>query len=102
MRQDAECPKEVVVRTRRATVAERRGIRIDIADTGVGFEPNPMTTEAGPLLGGLDDAKGERGLGMAMVRLVVLDHGGEVQWASTPGRGTVATVTLPLSEERVL
>lgn len=36
------------------------------------------------------------GLGLAVSRSVVQDHGGTLQLASEPGRGTVAAITLPV------
>jgi signal transduction histidine kinase len=41
-------------------------------------------------------AEGGTGLGLCIARSIVLAHGGRIDLASTPGKGTVCTVTLPL------
>lgn len=71
-------------------------IRIDISDTGCGipeenldkiFEPFFTTREAGT------------GLGLAVSYGIVKMHGGKLTYASKPGEGTTATITLPLKSE---
>lgn len=42
---------------------------------------------------------GGAGLGMAFVKTVVTRHGGDVEVASEPGRGTVFTIRLPVLED---
>jgi two-component system, chemotaxis family, chemotaxis protein CheY len=79
------------------TLASRRaGERIEIAisDTGVGIpeelQPRlfePFFTHGKPR--GL-------GLGMSIARKIVEEHGGRVQVASGPGRGTCVTLSLPI------
>lgn len=45
-----------------------------------------------------DTAKGGLGLGMTIARAIVEGHGGAIWVASTPGRGTTVSFTLPLAE----
>lgn len=72
---------------------ERDEIATTVADTGQGmsaeeirdaFEPYFSTKETGV------------GLGLALTRKIVEDHGGTVELASEPGRGTTARLRLPL------
>jgi len=79
------------------TLASRRAgghIELAISDTGVGIpeelQPRlfePFFTHGKPR--GL-------GLGMSIARKIVEEHGGHVQIASVPGRGTCVTLSLPL------
>ena len=67
-------------------------VEIRVSDTGVGipaehlakiYEPYFTTKEVGI------------GLGLALTKKIVEEHGGEIRLASEPGRGTTATLLLP-------
>jgi two-component system sensor histidine kinase SenX3 len=62
-----------------------RGDGIDTADIERIFEPGVRLTEARP----------GSGLGLAVVREIAVEHGGEIEVASTPGRGTTFRLVLP-------
>lgn len=47
---------------------------------------------------GRDRAQGGAGLGLAIVREVVLSHGGDVQIRQTPGGGAMVEMTIPLAD----
>ncbi len=69
-------------------------IRLTVADTGVGIPPEvrarifePFFTTKGPEKG--------TGLGLSNVRAIIKRHGGFIEVASEPGRGTQFSVCLP-------
>jgi heavy metal sensor kinase len=83
----------------RVTVSARRSgsqVSISVADTGIGIasEDHPHIWER--LYRG-DQSRAERGLGLglSLVRAIVVAHGGTVDVSGQPGRGSVFTVRLP-------
>jgi PAS domain S-box-containing protein len=75
--------------------AHRRGeqVRIEVADTGVGMTAEVQSHLFEPFF----STKGDKGtgLGLAMVYTIVERHGGKIDFASTPGRGTTFCLTFP-------
>ncbi|MFI9557735.1 sensor histidine kinase [Nonomuraea endophytica] len=72
---------------------------IEVADTGTGIAPEDLP-HVFDRFWRADRSRsrkgGGSGLGLAIVRSIVTAHGGTVTAASTPGEGTVFTITLPL------
>jgi len=68
------------------------GMGMDAADLDRVFEPyfRSAAAEASGVTG--------TGLGMGIVRSLVDEHGGDLTVTSSPGRGTVATVSLPVDD----
>jgi signal transduction histidine kinase len=87
----------LTVTVRRSGGGEGNGaIEVTVSDTGRGmtaeeirgaFEPYYSTKDAG------------LGLGLALTRKIVSDHGGAIELESVPGRGTTARIVLPLAAE---
>jgi two-component system, NtrC family, sensor histidine kinase KinB len=79
-----------------AAAAEVGGVRLSIADTGVGIPPDalPHVFDKFYRAPGRERTAGT-GLGLAIVREIVLAHGGTITCESTPGRGTTFHITLP-------
>ncbi|NOZ61713.1 MAG: HAMP domain-containing protein [Calditrichaeota bacterium] len=82
--------KEIFITTN-AIKAEGKSVKIEIIDRGIGiesellkkiFEPNFTTKKRG------------MGLGLAIVKKIIEDHDGEIQFFSTPGKGTRVTIVL--------
>jgi two-component system sensor histidine kinase PilS (NtrC family) len=69
------------------------GIRF--ADTGRGMSAEELSRLFTPFSTAFD---GGTGLGMAIVRRIVEEHGGAIDADSRPGEGTTVTVLLPQSE----
>lgn len=76
----------------------RRLLRVTIADTGPGIAPEQLPFIFNRFYR-TDDARsrveGGMGLGLSIVKEFVEAHGGAIDVASEPGRGTVFAVTLP-------
>jgi signal transduction histidine kinase len=83
-------------------------MRLQVRDNGIGIEPANLPYIFEPFFTEMDVARhssgqfqfGRRGLGLglSLVRAFVGMHGGTVDVASTPGRGTTFTLTLPFSK----
>lgn len=69
-------------------------VEIVIHDDGVGIPPENLPRVFEPYF--TTKAHGT-GLGLALVRQTIHDHGGTIGVQSEPGRGTTFTVTLPVS-----
>lgn len=74
-------------------------ILLVVRDTGVGIDLADLPHIFDRFYRG-DDAretnKGESGLGLAIAKSLVEAHGGSISVASTPGEGSVFTITLPI------
>jgi signal transduction histidine kinase len=84
----------------RVDVAVRRdggAAILQVCDTGQGIPANELPRIFDRLFRG-DASRAERGLGLglSLVKAIVEAHGGAVEVASEPGRGSTFTVSLPL------
>jgi signal transduction histidine kinase len=88
---------EPATRERRVTVATRLAdgrFELAIEDTGAGIPPDVLPKVFEPLF---STKSFGTGLGLAMVKQIVEEHGGTIDIASEVDRGTRVTVTLPLA-----
>jgi signal transduction histidine kinase len=65
---------------------------VEIRDTGRGLSPDELARVGTPFF---TTREGGTGLGVVLARTAIVQHGGELRYASEPGKGTTATVTLP-------
>jgi two-component system, NtrC family, sensor histidine kinase HydH len=71
--------------------------RIEITDTGTGISPEHIPQIFNAYFSA---KKGGTGLGLAMTKRIVEEHGGEISVHSEPGKGTCFTIFLPPAEEK--
>lgn len=76
--------------------------RLEVRDTGPGIEPEKVPLIFKRFYRGNSKVKGGAGIGLAITDWIVKAHGGEIQVASEPGKGSVFTVTLPLESSAQL
>jgi signal transduction histidine kinase len=84
------------------------GVEIQVSDAGVGIDPRHLPHIFQPFFTSFDVSRhssgqfefGRRGLGLglSLVKAFVEMHGGKVEAASEPGKGTLFTVMLPGNE----
>jgi PAS domain S-box-containing protein len=81
-----------------ASVGEKSGLRIQVEDTGVGIKPEDIVTALAPF-GQIHDTKAPddsgTGLGLPLAKSLVERHGGKLDLASEPGKGTTVTLQFP-------
>ncbi len=74
------------------SVGERNGARIEVDDNGPGIPPDVLPRIFEPFFTTKQDGTG---LGLAVVRQIVEEHGGTVTCSSLPGKGTTFRIWLP-------
>lgn len=72
--------------------------RIEIEDEGIGIAPEHLERIFEPFFQVDPEPRMGVGLGLAICRQIVGDHGGRL-WATSPGPGSTFVMTLPLSDE---
>jgi two-component system, sensor histidine kinase FlrB len=75
-------------------VEQGRMVAITVADTGPGIFPEHLPRIFEP---GFSTRAGSPGLGLAVCRKIVEQHGGTIGAESSPGRGAKFTLTFPLT-----
>src|SRR5262249_58629806 len=70
---------------------------ITVRDSGLGMSAEDIQSAFEPYFSTKDTGFG---LGLALTRKIVADHGGTIGLESAPGQGTTARITLPLVPER--
>ncbi len=76
-------------------------IRITIRDHGIGIEPEQMPDlfqDFHQLDGSETRSYGGLGLGLAYVKRIVSEHGGDIQVDSEPGKGSAFSLVLPAAD----
>jgi nitrogen-specific signal transduction histidine kinase/CheY-like chemotaxis protein len=71
-------------------------LRVSVVDTGTGMTPEILKRAVEPFFSSKPLGKGT-GLGLSMVHGLAVQLGGALQLSSTVGKGTVATLVLPVA-----
>jgi len=74
-------------------------VAIQIADTGVGIKPEDMDRIFEPFFSTKPAVKGT-GLGLSVSYGIIKRHGGRIEVASSPEKGTTFTILLPTVQQR--
>jgi signal transduction histidine kinase len=91
---DASQERGAITVTARRSSTNPSWIELQVADEGHGMDSEKLATIWEPYV---TYKAGGTGLGLAITKQTVEAHGGRVEARSTPGRGTVITFLLPLS-----
>lgn len=75
-----------------SSASDAQGVAVTLADSGRGMAPEERERALEPYF---TTKKGGSGLGLAIVHKIVRDHGGSLNIASEPGRGTAVTLHFP-------
>jgi CheY-like chemotaxis protein len=82
--------------TRDAVLTSGRYLRLSVIDTGTGMTPETLERAIEPFFSSKPLGKGT-GLGLSMVHGLAVQLGGALRLSSTVGKGTTATLILPVA-----
>ena len=71
---------------------------VEVHDEGAGIEPADLTKLINPFFTTKRE-QGGTGLGLSVSDRIAKEHGGKLLFSSEPGKGTTATLILPISQE---
>ncbi|MDH2384125.1 HAMP domain-containing sensor histidine kinase [Bradyrhizobium sp. CER78] len=86
----------LTIRTFDRNEGRRRGVVIDVTDTGGGMTPDVMQRIFDPFF--TTKRREGTGLGLSISQMLVTRHGGRISVESEPGKGTTFTVWLPAED----
>jgi CheY-like chemotaxis protein len=73
-------------------------IELTVSDTGVGIPPDILESIFDPYFTTKEPGEGT-GMGLAMVKGIIEDYGGEIVVESVLGKGTTFTISVPVTKE---
>jgi len=98
MESDAASAPRVFLRTLLHQVDSEKQVKIEVTDSGVGIPDDILDKVFDPFFTTKDPGRGT-GLGLSISKSIVESFGGTMSIQSTPGSGTVATISLPVAQK---
>jgi signal transduction histidine kinase len=97
-----DTPPLIRISTRELEGADRGAmVEISIADNGIGFDEKYLDIIFRPFQG-LHGKKYEGiGIGLTICKRIITNHNGTIVAGSTPGKGSIFTVVIPVVHEDV-
>ncbi|RKY54062.1 MAG: hypothetical protein DRP89_05390, partial [Candidatus Neomarinimicrobiota bacterium] len=89
----------LTITTRRYKKMSEDMVRIMVADSGIGISEEDITKIFQPFYSTKEKGTG---MGLAICRRIVNEHGGEISVESTVGKGTTFSVILPIHKENLI
>jgi two-component system, NtrC family, sensor kinase len=86
----------LTIRTFDRSEGRRRGVVIDVTDTGGGMTPDVVQRIFDPFF--TTKRREGTGLGLSISQMLVTRQGGKISVESEPGKGTTFTVWLPAED----
>jgi two-component system phosphate regulon sensor histidine kinase PhoR len=93
---------EVKLEVRRVNRADVPWLQLRVTDTGTGITEQDLPHVCEAFWQGETEGEGKRygvGLGLAIAKRVIENHGGSITLTSTPGEGTEVIMAIPQGEE---
>ena len=81
-----------------ASGAQAGTVHIEVADTGIGVEPEGVSKLFVPFYTTKATAEKGTGLGLYVIKKIIEAHGGTIQMRSKYGEGTTFTIELPVAK----
>jgi len=73
---------------------KKKNILVKVEDEGFGISPEDLQHIMDPFYTTKRESGGT-GLGLSVASTIIKEHGGNLEFKSTPGKGTIATVVIP-------
>ncbi len=76
-----------------------KSVTVDIIDTGIGMSNDTLERIRDPFFT-TKQSSGNTGLGLAISQRIMEDHGGKIEFSSSPNKGTRATLYFPVKRTK--
>ena len=80
------------------TELKNKHLKVIITDTGLGIKPEDITKITEPFYTTKAPGVGT-GLGLSITYTIIKEHAGKLSYSSKKGKGTIATIRLPITNK---